>query len=692
MYLAFAMALLCALALMVAPGYLALRALAFPRAFSLAASPAVGVAVLSVMGVVLAAAGVRATAITMALVPSLALAAVCAARRRAVSPDERHALPAWGELALYVGVGVAIGGLFYLRTLPSPNAIMQRWDMFHHANGVRAMADSGVMSPLHSPAYLTAADAAINTTPNGRLYPSSWHVVCALVLQLTGGELGTVTNATSFAFAFVCYPLSACLLLSDVFRTHPRARRMGSVACLMVVAFPWGFFCYGPILPNLAGMALVPALAALAMRLVRAFGCRHRRVARGVAWVAACLGAALLHPNAVFSMALFLVPWLAREIWRWPTGETRPSPRARALAVAGFLVGCAALWVLVWRLPAMQEVASASWWPFASPAQGVVNVLTLAYAGGYSWVCTQVVAGLLLVVGLVALWRDEDDRWLAVAYLLAAGLAYVDAVVPAGTVRSLLTGFWYNDIYRTAGLAAVCGVPALSRGVEATCSRVAALTRPGAAGEPSPSGAHVRPQPAADAGADTRRARAPFAAALAVVVALVFYPSFDLAGNGRVETAFTTWREFLADRYGNHLLYTQEERAFVQEALEVVGDDLVINEPFDGSILAYPLDSLRTYYRYFQGYGGTHETAESQVIRERLADIGSDPEVRRAVDAVGARYVLLLDMDGLDDNSIAGHHDAEAWTGIESIDDDTPGFTLVLESGKMRLYRIDGTA
>ena len=77
------------------------------------------------------------------------------------------------------------------------------------------------------------------------------------------------------------------------------------------------------------------------------------------------------------------------------------------------------------------------------------------------------------------------------------------------------------------------------------------------------------------------------------------------------------------------------------------------------------------------------------VLRTKLCDYTASDEVREAVEKTGARYVMLLDEKSYDDRTVVKlRYKEEDWVGIESITQDTPGFTLVLSEGDMRLYRI----
>ena len=101
------------------------------------------------------------------------------------------------------------------------------------------------------------------------------------------------------------------------------------------------------------------------------------------------------------------------------------------------------------------------------------------------------------------------------------------------------------------------------------------------------------------------------------------------------------------------------------------------------------MDGLNVYYRYLRTYGGDDETGESKLIRTRLDELASNDEVREAVRNVGGSYVLQLDQGkGEASPRLFTYENGKNWQGLESIDDDTPGFEVVLARDDMRLYKI----
>lgn len=117
-------------------------------------------------------------------------------------------------------------------------------------------------------------------------------------------------------------------------------------------------------------------------------------------------------------------------------------------------------------------------------------------------------------------------------------------------------------------------------------------------------------------------------------------------------------------------------------------DDLILNIPLDGSMYAYPIDDANVFYKR-ELTGPDSET--SQALRLRLNEYAESPEVQKAVEETGAKYVLQLSVKGPEGANYADYerNRPEDWVGIVSVTPDTPGFKLVLSDGNMALYAIE---
>lgn len=129
--------------------------------------------------------------------------------------------------------------------------------------------------------------------------------------------------------------------------------------------------------------------------------------------------------------------------------------------------------------------------------------------------------------------------------------------------------------------------------------------------------------------------------------------------------------------------YSASEQAFVQRVKEIVGDSVVLNNPFDGSSLAYAIDGLNVYYKFKYN---DNESPESRLIREKLNRVFYEKSVQDAVRSVGAQYFIRLNMYP-DDQYPTMPKEEGVWSGL-NIDNGAPGFELVLEEGPYKLYRI----
>lgn len=670
MWSLFMLALLVTLALLVVPGFLAARILPVDSKTALLAAPPISLAIYVVMGLVCTHLHVDATPWNMAILPSgiLALGLLIKSRSyKATSARNGDAGKGWlgflGVLALYLIVGIAMGTFFFLRLLPSPDVAAQAYDVTAHYGSVRSMVESHVLDPFHSTLYVLQ-DQAFDVMPSpGGFYPSVWHLACALVVMTTDATVGCAINAVNFTFAFMVFPMGMLLLLKTIAPDNTRAIVFGSIGCLSIFSFPWILFVWGPLFPNMAGFCLLPTGVALLVTATRANQQLRQRLGHSTLFLMSCVGIATLHPNIVFSLGLMAVPWLAHRMLEQRSyrsfAGTIPSP----ICTLAFLLLCCAAWFLAWRLPPLQSTVTYVWPPYATPRQELINILELSYTKGHYYVLpAHIVPAALVAIGAVHCAHTREHRWLLVAYLLAALLVTVTATA-TGTLRSLLTGFWYTDAFRVSAMAAIAAIPLLCLGAASTLAFAERRL--------------LRRR------LDERSYLVPAVCGVAYL-ALSLYPGISLPGNRLVQSPLAAFAPPVQESY-----LPNPYEGFLAKVSAATGNDLIINDPYDGSIDTYGLYGMRVYYRYFAGYGTEKETPESILIRTRLDQIAYDPDVRAAVDAVGARYVMALDENGAYGSFTRSARIPGGWDGIRRITDKTPGFTLMLMDGPCRLYRID---
>ena len=179
---------------------------------------------------------------------------------------------------------------------------------------------------------------------------------------------------------------------------------------------------------------------------------------------------------------------------------------------------------------------------------------------------------------------------------------------------------------------------------------------------------------------------------VALMLMCQFFPFHaKLMGKTDIGAGLVKIHREVSMRYSWDRGLTGEEDAFVKKAVELIGEGaLVINVPSDGSCWSYGVEGINTYFRRSSdnGRGGAEE---SKILRTQLRDISTSEEVQRLVNDLDARYVLMLDVQGSDHRTTTTiRYKEENWRGIETIDEQTPGFKLLLSEDDMRLYEIVG--
>ena len=180
-----------------------------------------------------------------------------------------------------------------------------------------------------------------------------------------------------------------------------------------------------------------------------------------------------------------------------------------------------------------------------------------------------------------------------------------------------------------------------------------------------------------------------------LIILLVCFPFFvdNLLG---YPTTFQDYKRLLDYKFDKESpsVYSSDEIDFVNESNKLIKPGAkVINIPFDGSCLAYDIQDLNTYYRdpHISGSKNSTETEHSWLYRKQLSNYLDCQQIRDALKNDHIEYVLMLDIgesEGEPERYFAGYNEND-WSGITSINENTPGFSLVLAKDDMKLYRIN---
>ena len=675
MWLTFAAACLVSVVVLYSPGYFTGRAVRLGSFSALVVAPAFSVVLLVALGVVLQVAGVACPAWVLFLVALVISLVVYGASRFAFA---QHGAPGsdatfglcaipWKLIGLYIGASLLVSCVVYVHAMADPYGFCRLDDSAAHYTLIRSLLDTGFYSMLSTNGYATLGGT-------GGYYPAAWHGAAAIVASLFGNSVALASNAMTLVVCAVVLPVGLLFMLRQLFPQRNQATIVASGAIVAVAfcAFPWGFVVRGQLLPNLLSFALIPGAMGLLVLLSQQSRGRGSRAPLALSFVVCVVAVAIAQPNGAFTLGIWAVSFGVYCLLR-PMGEgtCRTRPDAKHIALALALLACSCLvWVALYCTPPLQSVVSYTWEAFLSPIQAVL-------AGGMFMFSErtgiQPFLALLVLIGLVRTCKDRRCLWLAAAFLLAFAIWFI-GVTTEGTVKHLLAGFWYTDYYRTGAMAALFAIPLAAMGFAWLFEglKTQLEKRLGGCGA-------------------TRAASISVAALLALMLAVQFFPLHTKVGDSDIRAGLMAVHKQVKQRYSWEKYFTGEEDAFVKKCMEAIPEGAVVaNFPNDGSCYAYGIEGLNTFFRRSSPDAYVCSKETGRLIRTALSSVSTSQTVRNAVRESGVQYVLLLDCGSGEGRTVSKlrYEDAD-WEGIETINDETPGFTPVLSEGDMRLYRVD---
>lgn len=513
-----------------------------------------------------------------------------------------------GRAGLLALVGaVAVVTVQLVLVIGGPENISQTFDNIFHLNAIRYALDTGSVSPLTIGSMTSASSGGLP------FYPSGWHAVASLVVQLTGASIPVVSNAVMIFFAAFAWPVSILLLTRVLVGSSTPQMVVASAISVAIPAFPLLLVDYGVLFPYMMSLSMI----GVPLALIVAASTRSSWSERWP-FVVGALGSipaiAVAHPGGfvallVFTTVVLLVLWVRLLV-------SHTSKRAKIVSSV-----CAAVYALVvlaaWYV-LRPPLDARSWLPTETVGQAVGEVLTASVWFGP---VNLIVAAFVIAGLVVCLRRRSTTDWMAVGFFLAAaGLYIVVSGLPYLIQRDILTGAWYNNAPRLAALLAIAWVPlAAVGGAQLWIVMQRWSTKIGRHG--------------------LRRA----VLAVGCVLVLVVIPQFG------------TMRQAVASAHGSFAttedspLLTSDELALIERLEQEVPEDAVIlGSPWTGTALAYAMADRQVVMPHTL----MDITEEMSVLLDRLdsARAGS-AEVCSAIDDLGVEYVLDFGTQEINDGT-----------------------------------------
>ncbi|KAF2419969.1 DUF6541 family protein [Microbacterium sp. B35-30] len=651
-------AMLVSAAILLVPGLIATAPLRLAWVARIALSSAISIACIGIAGVAFSLFGVFFAAWQVVLV-ALVLGVVAWLIRGWVpdAPRERvrwwWLASAWVLSALLIAV-VAFWGV------ASPEQFSQTYDNVFHLGAISHILAGGDASSL---TLRTLIEPQRAWAP----YPSAWHSLVALNVQLCGVSVPVAVNATWIAVCATVW-LPGVAWLAQLIARPFESGRVALIALPLGTAFgamPYALLSWGTLYPTFLATALVPAAIAIPVAVwPPRFRVRvGRAVLAGAAGLAAVLAAIVFaQPRVLATWAVMMAPFVLYFAWRAYRPAWRAGGRHRRRAVTALVAAVGALVVaagvgfayVVFRLglferPLDDRLGGPQAKASQSVAAGISQVLGQAWPAGSTGTISfpSIPLALFVIVGIVAVWRGRRLRWALVSYL-ALAILFVIAAGADDVLTKLLTALWYKDRYRLSSALPVFGVAFAALGILVSARWLGHRA--------------VRRRTGAVA----------FAWGTALVSALTLVVS---GGSSAIAVVFALPAASAADE-----VVSVRQIQFLQDVGRIVpADERLLGDPWDGSAMSLLFGDREPVFPHVNGQWDPHRL----LLAQRLGEIETVPEVCQALDALRVRYVVYNphEFGGGDPigNQFFAIHDAVG-AGL---------FEPLLTDGESTLYRID---
>lgn len=652
-----------------APGCLLTKCLGYDNVKSIAIAPPVSCCIFLTLGVVLHILNINADVISMLLIPTAVLLVIYSLIKHRYGSSNNKANQLL-ILSLHVLIGILLVLLVLFKHQHGFGAFQPDNDNATHLAIIKNMASSKILSVLSTSAYFdTSVSPDINTA--GSFYPSIFHLLAALSILTSGVAVQTAENITAAVIIAMVYTSGCYVLFRAIEPSNRNLTIAGVVGSLLIVGFPWRFIVWGPLYPNLLSLSLIPAALSVEIEICNSIKENKLDLRQVFLFLLTIIAVSGSHPNGLFTLGVLSIGLLSDTLFSKVRATTKKGKFIPVFATIGFLACVIAIWTICFLLPAFQGVVNYKWPANQSLHKAVISLLFF----GFTRDSGDPILLILLCIGIVHTMRRKEFRWLVASYLLTAFM-FIIAVSSDGVVKQYLCGFWYCDHNRIAACTSLAAMPLICIGIASVFSLL----------DNSVSNWHS---------IKTKGTPIIKLSASVLIILIVCFPFFIDNYLG-YPTTFQDYKRLLDYKFDKESpsVYSSDEVDFVNKSDKLIKPGAkVINIPFDGSCLAYDIQGLNTYYRdpHISGSKNSTETEHSWLYRKQLSNYLDCQQIRDALKNDHIEYVLMLDdgeSEGEPERYFAGYNEND-WSGITSINENTPGFSLVLAKDDMKLYRIN---
>ena len=507
---------------------------------------------------------------------------------------------------LVVAAGVLLGAGFIgysaIRGMPNWQSIPSTWDAVWHANTVRFILDTGQASPTHM------GDLRNIETHAALYYPSTFHALAAVQVQLTGAAPTVAYTLSSLAAAVWLFPASAAVLTWQLMRSRVDQWRTAAAAATAAAlsasftAVPYVEFDTASM-PNMAAYGIaVPTMVLIASTL------RHRD--RIPLAIIALLGVFSVHITGGVVVVVFVVAWwLCDALWHPVRGRVSD---VVSLVLVGVPTGLLLLPQFVGVLQQAEIIVGHAFVTHEGKKKALFDAIVQHTRHLNDYPIQNILIALAAIGGLILLVRR---LWwpLAVWALMVVSVVHSSAPFggPIGTLTGKFSDLFYSDPRRLSAVITLLLAPMAGIALFTMASTAVGWLR------------RVAPRISPRVG---------YGLTAAILIAV---------SAGSAWHYFPRHRHLIGEKYDSVIIDAKDIEAFDYLAtLPGARDSLIGNANTDGTAWIYAVNGLHplwTHYDFPQQQGPGPNRFNFWAYAD---DADTDPRVAEAVHALNIRYVV----------------------------------------------------
>ncbi len=535
---------------------------------------------------------------------------------------------------------------------------VSNYDSVFHINLVRSFLDSQIASSFDPSLYL-ASNFDSPAKPIG-FYPVAWHTLVYMVGQLSGIYLPIVCNAVNFTLVGFVFPLGVASLCEKLF-DNKFVVSSSYILSVMFLAFPFVELLGAEQYPQIMGFALVPAACCSFLKMFegKKFSCFALLM-----FLTSVVSLIFSQSNTVFTVGIFIFAYCVfnKNAFKFTSFFKVSKTRRIALSLCLAIIFIA-VWIILFKSPPLQKVVNYTWPSFTSPIEAIFDALVGCHFSQSD--VGQPIAGILVLASIIFIFYKKENRWLIFPWIFCF-IALVCCSSTEGFLKHFLGGFWYTEPKRIGAQLVIFSLPLVVFTVSSTLSFICRK-----------------------AGDKESQVRVFSPLLLTALILLSWIVPLPTSLNSNASSAMDVVKSFCTyyNSPNSELILSNKEKEFCESALaKIDNSSVILNVPDDGSCFLYGLYDSNIYYRRNYISSATDPNLDS-MIRKNLSNYQQSPDLKEALEKIGAKYVLLLDKDI--DAGLFHTFNKDEWSGFYDISQSTQGFKLISHSDDCYLYEIE---